>query len=41
MTGKALFEYEVGLDDSIAHSGNYSAYLRSKTNKARNIDATN
>lgn len=35
MTGESPFDYETGLDNRIVHSGNYSAYLRSKDEKAR------
>ncbi|MFD1927603.1 helix-turn-helix domain-containing protein [Sporosarcina siberiensis] len=35
MTGETPFDYETGLDNRIVHNGNYSAYLRSKDEKAR------
>ncbi|RSL35241.1 AraC family transcriptional regulator [Salibacterium salarium] len=34
MTGEAPSDYETGLDNRIVHSGTYSAYLRSKDEKA-------
>ncbi|MDL4839253.1 helix-turn-helix transcriptional regulator [Aquibacillus rhizosphaerae] len=35
MTGESPYDYETGLDSRIVHSGNYSAYLNSKDEKAR------
>ena len=35
MTGETPFDYKTGLDNRIVHNGNYSAYLRSKDEKAR------
>lgn len=35
MTGETPFNYETGLDNRIVHNGNYSAYLRSKDEKAQ------
>ncbi|MGP4070337.1 hypothetical protein [Halobacillus sp. B29] len=35
MTGDSPSDYETGLDDRILHTGNYSAYLSSKDEKAR------
>ncbi|MDS9470868.1 helix-turn-helix transcriptional regulator [Sporosarcina pasteurii] len=37
MTGESPFDYETGLDNSVVHSGNYSAYLKSKDEKARSF----
>lgn len=37
MTGESPFDYETGLDNRIVHTGNYSAYLRSKDEKARSF----
>jgi AraC-like DNA-binding protein len=37
MTGESPFDYKTGLDNSIVHSGNYSAYLKSKDEKARSF----
>lgn len=35
VTGEATADYETGLDTRIVHSGNYSAYLQSRSNEAR------
>ncbi|WP_240377046.1 helix-turn-helix domain-containing protein [Bacillus piscicola] len=35
MTGESPFDYETGLDNGMVHSGNYSAYLKSKNEKAK------
>lgn len=35
MTGDTPSDYETGLDNRIVHSGNYSAFLRSKDERAR------
>ncbi|WP_343272046.1 hypothetical protein [Lentibacillus songyuanensis] len=35
MTGETPSDYETGLDNTVVHSGNYAAYLRSKDEKAR------
>ncbi|MGM8214589.1 helix-turn-helix transcriptional regulator [Bacillaceae bacterium W0354] len=37
MTGESPSDYETGLDNSVVHSGNYSAYLKSKDEKARSF----
>lgn len=35
MTGETPFDYETGLDNSIVHNGNHSAYLKSKDETAQ------
>ncbi|ARF16198.1 helix-turn-helix domain-containing protein [Sporosarcina ureae] len=37
MTGESPFDYETGLDTRIVHSGNNSAYLKSKDTNARSF----
>ncbi|GAQ19030.1 transcriptional regulator [Oceanobacillus picturae] len=37
MTGESPFDYETGLDNRTVHSGNHSAYLKSKDEKARSF----
>lgn len=37
MTGGAPFDYETGLDNTIVHSDNYSAYLKSKNEEAKSF----
>ena|SRR5699024_90168 len=37
MTGESPFDYETGLDNRVVHSGNNSAFLRSKDRNARSF----